>query len=172
MSDTILKTRRLTLRRLNANDAPFILRLLNEPSFIENIADRGVRTVADAVGYIEQGPQAMYAEHGVGLWLVARTADDTPIGMCGLLKRPTLDDLDIGYALIPEACGQGFAHEACEGTLAYASDTLGLSRVVAIVSAKNEASIGLLKKLGFVFETETVSGDPPHSVLLFGKQLG
>ena len=91
-----LETERLSLRRLTVDDAPFVVALYNEPSFLEHIGDRGVRNVEDAQRFLRDGPMAMYARHGFGLWHVSRRADGVGIGMCGLLKRDTLPDVDIG----------------------------------------------------------------------------
>jgi len=145
-------TPRLALRRLDLDDAPFVLRLLNEPSFIENIADKGVRTLEDARAYLRNGPIASYARHGHGLWHVALRDTAIPIGICGLIKRDTLVDVDVGYALLPEFCGAGYASEATAAALAHARDVLGLRRVVAVVNPDNDRSLRLLDRLGFRFE--------------------
>lgn len=142
----VAQTRRLVLREFTAGDAPFIVRLLNEPSFIENIGDRKVRTEADAIRYLEDGPLASYARHGHGLWMVE--LDQRPAGMCGLLKRDQLPEVDVGYAFLPEFWSRGYAREAVAATLDFARGR-GLRRVLAIVSPGNEPSIRLLEKLGF-----------------------
>jgi RimJ/RimL family protein N-acetyltransferase len=162
-----LKTTRLTIRPFTLDDAPFILRLLNEPSFIENIADKGVRDLEGARGYLRDGPLASYERHGFGLWRVGLADADTPIGMAGLLKRDYLDDIDIGYAFLPEFCGAGYALEATSAVLAYAGNQLGARRVVAIVADYNERSIHLLKKLGFADEgTVRMPGEQVDLLLL------
>jgi len=148
----VIDTPRLTLRCLDLDDAPFYLRLLNDPSFIENIADKGVRTLDDAREHLRNGPIASYARHGHGLWMVELKDTGTPIGICGLIKRDVLDDVDVGYALLPEFCGQGYAAEAAAAALAYGRETLGLQRVVAVVNAENARSLHLLGKLGFRYE--------------------
>src|SRR3982751_3529537 len=102
-----LETARLTLRRLQFEDAPHLVDLLNQPSFLENIGDRGVRNIDDAHRYLREGPMAMYERHGFGLWRASRRADDAFVGMCGLLKRDILPDVDVGYALLPRHWGQG-----------------------------------------------------------------
>ncbi len=145
-------TPRLTIRPFVLDDAPFILRLLNEPSFITNIADRGVRTIADAENYLRDGPIASQMRHGHALWHVSLSVTDTPIGMAGLLKRDTLDRPDLGYALLPEYVGQGLAREATEAVMAYAQSTYGLTRIAAIVNPDNARSIRLLELLGFSLE--------------------
>lgn len=144
-----INTARLSIRPFTLDDAPFILRLLNEPSFIENIADRGVRDLEGARNYLQDGPLASYAAHGFGLWRVGLLENDTAIGMAGLLRRDFLDAIDLGYALLPEYCGAGHAFEAASAVLTYAREQLGAKRVVAIVSEHNRSSIRLLEKLGF-----------------------
>ena len=147
----VLETPRLRLRRFSMADAAFVLRLLNEPSFIQHIGDRGVRTLDDAAGYIERGPIASYRRSGFGLYVV-ELKDGTAIGTCGVLKRDELDDVDLGYSLLPEFWSQGFAREAAEAVKQYARDMLGISRLAAIVAHGNEASARLLDKLGFSFD--------------------
>lgn len=165
------ETPRLLLREFTPADAPFIVRLLNQPSFIENIADKGVRTEADAVRYLEDGPLASYRKHGHGLWAVVLKATGLPIGMCGLIKRDALPDVDVGYAFLPEAWGQGYAGEAVAASLEHGRAALGLRRVVAVVTPGNEPSIRLLLKQGFALEsrTELTPGDP---VEVYGRALG
>jgi len=148
----VIDTPRLVLRCLDLDDAPFFLRLVNDPSFIANIADKGVRTLDDARENLRSGPIASYVRHGHGLWMVELKDTGTPIGICGLIKRDVLDDVDVGYALLPEFCGQGYAAEAAAAALAYGRETLGLQRVVAVVNAENARSLRLLEKLGFRYE--------------------
>jgi RimJ/RimL family protein N-acetyltransferase len=163
----ILETDRLRLRRLTPDDGPFILRLLNEPSWLRFIGDRGVRTLEDASAYILNGPMAMYESHGFGLYMVELKQDGTPIGMCGILKRPALEDPDVGFALVPEHWSKGYAFEAAKATLDYAVGTLGLKRIAAIVNPENEASIALLTRLGMRFEKVIrLTEDAPELQLL------
>lgn len=148
----VLETERLVLRRVTTDDAPFILELLNEPSFLEFIGDKGVRTLEDARNYILTGPMASYERFGFGLYLVLRKPGDTPLGMCGLLKRDTLPDVDVGYALRPGFWGQGYAFEAASAVLAHGREAFGLRRIVAITSPGNASSKALLEKLGLRYE--------------------
>src|SRR5690606_38235364 len=101
----VLETQRLVLRRLSAADAPFVLELLNDPAWLEHIGDRGVRTLDDARAYLAAGPVAMYAEHGFGLYLVEVREDGAPAGICGLVRRDFLDDVDLGFAFLPRYRG-------------------------------------------------------------------
>ena len=147
-----LDTPRLRLRPFTPADAPFALRLLNEPSFLHYIGDKQVRTETDALRYLETGPLASYTRHGHGLMAVELKATGSPIGMCGLLKRDNLDHPDLGYAFLPEAWGQGYALEAGRAVMDQAERALGFTRILAVVSPDNEPSIRLLEKLGFKFE--------------------
>ncbi|HYV97053.1 MAG TPA: GNAT family N-acetyltransferase [Gemmatimonadaceae bacterium] len=148
----VLETERLTLRELEPADAPFIFTLVNQPSWLEYIGDRHVHSLDDARAYIASGPAASYAKNGFGLWLVSLRDGDVPAGMCGLLRRDTLEHPDIGFAFLPEFWSQGYAAEAAQGTLRYARDTLGLGPILAITSLHNDRSIRLLAKLGFRFD--------------------
>ena len=167
----ILETDRLQLRMLTADDAPFILRLLNEPSFIQNIGDRGVRTIVDAQGYIQKGPLASYEKFGFGLWLIELKSEGTPIGICGLLKRDVLEDVDIGYALLPEFCSQGYAFESASAVMLYAGKKLGLKRVVAVTNAANKSSIRLLEKMGFKYERMVRLSEGASEIKLFAADV-
>jgi RimJ/RimL family protein N-acetyltransferase len=148
----VLETVRLILRRLSAGDAAFILELVNDPGWLRFIGDRGVRTLDDARQYILSGPVDMYERLGFGLYAVELKDGGAAIGMCGLIKRDTLPDIDLGFAFLPRFVGQGYASEAAAGVLAYARRALGLSRVLAITSPDNDRSIRLLERIGFRFQ--------------------
>jgi RimJ/RimL family protein N-acetyltransferase len=163
----ILDTERLSLRWLDLGDAAFIRRLVNEPSWLRYIGDRGVRTDDDARRYLEKGPLAMYAGSGFGLYLVETRSTREPIGMCGFVKRETLPDVDLGFAFLPEYWGRGYAFEAAAATMAFGGSTLGLKRVVAITAQDNRASIRLLERLGFRFERLLRLGDDAEELCLY-----
>lgn len=168
---TIVETDRLTLRHLERRDAAFILELLNDPAWIRNIGNKGVHTFADAERYIEDGPRAMYAAHGFGLFLVEMKETSEAIGLCGLLKRDWLEDVDIGFAFLPAYRGKGYAAEAARAVLHFAEETLKLRRVVAITSMGNESSARLLGKLGFRPEGEIPFPGETEPVRLFSLGL-
>ena len=168
MTVPILKTDRLNIRWITLEDAPFILNLLNQPSFLRYIGDKGVRNLQDAVRYIETGPLASYERFGFGQFLVVLKNSGVPIGMCGLLKRDTLPDVDIGFAYLPEYWSQGFALEAATAVMNYARADLHLGRIVAITSPDNGSSIKLLGKLGLRFEQMIKLSEDQDEVRLFG----
>lgn len=167
----VFDTDRLVVRRLTVEDAPFILRLLNEPSFLQHIGDRGVGDLPAAKAYILSGPIASYEAHGFGLFLVELKDTQAPIGICGLLKREALDDVDVGFAFVPESWSKGYAYESVVGALAYARDAHHLKRIVAITSSDNVASINLLVKLGFYFDRMVLMPGDKAEVKLFARRL-
>ena len=156
---TVIETARLRLREFTPEDAAFVLRLLNEPSFLRYIGDRGVRSLDDAKRYIADGPVAGYARFGYGLMRVERKSDGATVGMCGVLKRDTLPDPDIGFSFLPEHWSQGYALESARAVMRHARESLGLGRIVAITTRDNEPSMRLLEKLGFRFERMIPMGD-------------
>ena len=162
----ILETERLVLRELTTNDAEFILKLLNTPTWLEFIGDKKVHTIEDAENYLETGPIDSYRKNGFGLWLILLKEDSTPIGICGLINRESLDDIDIGFALLPEYEKLGYGFEIAYATMNYAKNVLGINKIVAITDPKNIASIKLLDKIGFQFE-KTFRVAEHDTVLLF-----
>lgn len=146
-----LNTHRLTLREFVLDDAPFIVELLNQPSFLQFIGDKNVRTRDDAEAYMKSGPIDSYHRNGFGLYLVELKENRNPIGMCGLLKRDSLSNADLGFAFLPEYWGKGYASEAAAAVLAHAREHLRLSNLLAITNPDNDASIRVLERLGFQF---------------------
>lgn len=147
-----IETPRLILRRFTLDDAPFILELVNDPAWLEHIGDRNVRTLEDARAYLAKGTLAMYEREGIGMLAVTLKSSAEPVGTCGLIKRDGLEDVDIGFAFLPQYRGQGFALESAEAVLDFGTTVLGLKRIVAVVSRANHRSIRILEKIGFRFE--------------------
>ncbi|MEM0955212.1 MAG: GNAT family N-acetyltransferase [Pseudomonadota bacterium] len=149
MSVPLFTTPRLVVRQLVPDDAAFYMELLNDADFKRHIADRGVHTLDLAREHLEARVFASYDAHGFGMWCVARQEDGLPIGIAGLVKRDFLDDVDLGYAFLPEGRGAGYATEAALGVMRYATEKYELARLAAIVSLDNDASIQVLQRLGF-----------------------
>ena len=148
----VIETGRLILRKGTNDDAPFFLDLLNQPSFIEFLGDRGVRTLDDARAYIQSKLVDSYNKFGFGLYMVLLKEDQTSIGICGLIKRDGLDDVDVGFAFLPQYASQGYGFESASAVMEYGRKTFGLKKIVGIVSSGNVKSIDLLEKLGLKFE--------------------
>ena len=167
-----LETERLTLREFTTDDAEFSLRLLNEPSFLRFIGDKGVRNLQDARQYILNGPIASYNQNGFGLYLVVLKSTNTSIGMCGLIKRETLTDVDIGFAFLPEFWNKGYALESATAVFSYGKDVLKLPRIVAITNKDNVTSGKLLERLGLHFDRLIdLNGDGDETKLFISDDL-
>jgi RimJ/RimL family protein N-acetyltransferase len=167
----ILETERLVVRHLTIDDTAFILELLNEPSFIQNIGDRNIRTEDDARKYILNGPIESYDKNGFGLFMVELKDTSAPIGMCGLLKRDSLPGVDVGFAFLPKYWTKGYAFESASAVLKYAKETLGLNRILGIVNPENSASIRVLEKLGLKFEGMIKMPQDNFEIKLFAADL-
>jgi len=165
----VLLTERLVLFRFTLDDAPFAMALVNDPSFVQYIGDKGVRTLDDAREYLRKGPLASYERHGFGLFKVVRRADAAPVGMCGLLRRDTLDDVDLGYAFLPAFWSNGYALESVAAVIDYGRLQHQLARVVAIVQADNLPSIRVLERSGFTFERDIQLAPDAQALQLFGR---
>jgi len=166
---SVIETDRLVLRRLSIENAPFIFELVNGTPFLQFIGDKGVRTLDDARDYILKGPVDSYERFGFGLYLCEMKDTRAPIGMCGLIKRDYLEDVDIGFAFLPEFWGKGYCYEAASAVLAMGRSTHGLDRIVAITSVDNDRSIRVLEKLGMRFEQMITLPDSASEVRLFAE---
>jgi RimJ/RimL family protein N-acetyltransferase len=167
----VIETERLMLSRLTADDAQFILQLVNEPAFVRYIGDRGVRTLDDARRYLEAGPLASYARRGFGMYRVSLKAGDIPIGICGLIKRDGLEDVDIGFAFLPAYWDRGYASESAGAVMRSEAAALGLTRIVAITTPDNLASIRVVEKLGLRFERTVRLQGNDAELCLFGIDM-
>jgi [ribosomal protein S5]-alanine N-acetyltransferase len=163
----VIRTERLVLRQLELDDAGFILELLNEAAFLRFIGDKGVRNLETAREYIEKGPIDSYGRHGFGLYATC-LLDGTPAGICGLVKRDGLADVDVGFAFLSRHCSKGYAGESAGAVLAHARRVLRLQRVVAITDPENFGSIAVLEKIGLKFERMIRLTEHSSELKLFG----
>ena len=159
----IQETKRLQLRQATLSDAGFFVQLLNDAAWLRNIGDRGIRSQSDAENYIRNSIWVPHEKYGYGMYVMQHKATQAPIGLCGLVKREYLSDPDLGFALLPQFSGQGYAFEAAVGVMSYARDALGIQRLYAIVNRSNDRSIRLLQRLGFDYEGPCTT---PHGVLV------
>jgi len=148
----LLSTKRLVLRSAELSDDNFIYHIMNDPSWLNGIGDRGIHDLSCARLHIRDSMQQSYQDRGFGMYIVSRLEQtNVPIGLCGLIDRPGLEHIDIGYALLPQFTGQGFALEAAQAMLKHGLDTLGIEKIIAITAESNTRSALLLEKLGMHF---------------------
>lgn len=152
-------------------DAGLMLAIWNDPGFVRYVGDRGIRTIAEAQEALKDGAFKLYDDYGYGPYAMSLTKDDSLIGICGLFRRENLDDPDIGFAVLPDFCGNGYAGEAARAVVAHARDDLGIKCLTAIVSPENSASIGLIKKLGLTFDRGITMPGDDEEISLYSMRL-
>jgi ribosomal-protein-alanine N-acetyltransferase len=164
----VIRSERLELRELELQDDEFILDLLNEAPCMRFIGDKGVRNLPDAREYILKGPMDSYRRFGFGLYLATLSGSGLPMGICGLVKRDTLADVDLGFAFLTRYWSRGYAAESAAAVLAYGTQHLQLPRIVAITASDNRASIAVLEKIGLRFERMVRLTDGGEELKMFG----
>lgn len=167
----VIETERLNLREVTEADALFVLELLNDPDFIRNVADRGVRTLEEARRYVAEKFLESYRRDGFGFWLVEPKETRTPAGVCGLIKRDALPGVDVGYAFLPPFRSKGYASESALAVMSYAREALGLRRLYAVVNPENAVSVRVLEKLGMRFERMVRLSEDEPEIKLFATDL-
>ena len=160
-----LYTQRLFLRKVTVTDAPFFVEILNEPSWIQYIGDRNIKSVAAAETFIEEKYLASYKTNGFGSYLVLEKETNLPIGLCGLYQRADLDFPDIGFAFLEDYQGKGYGFESAHAVLIHALQDLNFKTVLGFTVSENKASIQLLQKLGLQ-QTGTYQPEGGDEVLL------
>jgi RimJ/RimL family protein N-acetyltransferase len=165
----IVETPRLILRLLNKSDTAMIVELLNEKTFIDNIADKQVRTKDDALNYINNGPLAMQRDFGFSLYCCVRKSDGETIGISGMIKRDGIEHPEVGFAFFSRCCQQGYGFESAQAVIEHASKTLAIEHLQAICNPDNNASIALLTRLGFSFNKNITLDENDKIVMLFDR---
>ena len=165
----LIETERLRLRPVTIDDAELMLAIWNDPAFIRNVSDRGIRTVEQAREAIESGAQKLFEDYGYGPYCMSLKSDGAMIGICGLFKRDNLEDPDIGFGVLPDYCGKGYAGEAAAAVVNFARNELGIAVLTAIVSPTNAPSIGLIKKLGLTFDQMITMPGDDDAICLYRK---
>ncbi|MGB1209829.1 MAG: GNAT family N-acetyltransferase [Lacinutrix venerupis] len=167
----VAKTNRLIISKFTIEDAPFFMNLVNTPNWIKHIGDRNIKTIKQAEESIKNGHLKSYKTHGFGFYILRLKENLKPIGTCGLIKRDTLEDIDFGFAMLPQYEKLGFGFESSQAILDLARNKFKLNRITAITLETNKNSIKLLQKLGFLYEKQVKPFDDDKELLLFAKNL-
>lgn len=165
-----IQTTRLELIEITISDAPFIFELLNTPSWIKFIGDRNIKTQEDAKNYIVNKFIPSYRNWGFGFYLVRLKDDKTAIGICGLVKRDALEDVDIGFAFIPQYESKGYGFESASAMMEHAKNKLNIKTIAGITDSNNKSSIALLEKLGLHYKTMVLLPGETTEIMLFVNQ--
>ena len=168
----VAETNRLLISKFTLKDAPFFLELVNSPIWIKYIGDRKTKTIKEAEERIETGHLKSYKTHGFGFYeLLLKAENNKPIGTCGLIKRDTLEYVDVGFAMLPNYESLGLAHEASIEIIKLAKNVFKLVKIIAITTPDNDSSIKLLKKLGLIYEKKVTPFEDEEELMLFTKTL-
>ncbi|MDB4534666.1 GNAT family N-acetyltransferase [Vicingaceae bacterium] len=167
----MIETDRLNLRLFDTNDSAFVFRLMNEPDWLRFIGDRGINSIDDAVVCIRDRLIASFAESGIGMYLVELKDTRVPVGMCGLIDRDSIEGIDLGFALLKEYEGNGYAYESAAAVMQNVPVELGIEKLSAITDSENESSIRLLEKLGFEFLRMVSVGDDQEPIKLYETRI-
>lgn len=165
----ILKTDRLALYEFELGDAEFIIELVNDPDWLRNIGSRNVKTVEDAHGYIQKIRKG-YEDNGFGFYRVDEIATGKTVGMCGLVKRPELEHIDLGFAFLPDARGKKYAQESSFAVIEFARKK-GIKKLLGILNPDNKASARVLQKVGMQFEKKARVRPDDIELLIYGMKL-
>ncbi len=171
----ILETVNLILRVPELTDAKMLFELVNQQDFKHFIGDKKVATLDDAEKLIADSFIKHYDKNGFCLFVIELKNelknDLEKAGLCGLVNRPELDDIDIGYAMLSRYQGRGIISEAALAVRDYAKNELKLSQLLGITSLDNHASIHLLEKIGLTFKEEIYLGKETSKIKLFSMKL-
>lgn len=163
----IINTERTILKPMAIDDAGFVYELVNSKGWLENIGDRNVNSIEDAVKYIQDKMINHYDKNGYGNFLMSRKSDNQKIGCISLYNRKDVDGVDIGFAMLPEFMGMGYAYEGAHAVKKVAHEDLKLSGITAITSKNNVVSQKLIEKLGLVFKKTIVFGEEEEELLFY-----
>ncbi|MDT0552937.1 GNAT family N-acetyltransferase [Urechidicola vernalis] len=155
----ILETDRLHILKFTLKDAPFIFELVNSPNWLKFIGDKNVKSLKDAEQYIQEKLLNQYKHFGFSFYLVRTKSKQKPIGMTGFIKRPSMQDVEIGFSFLPNSSGKGYALESSKAILKYGKSHLKIEKVVAITDQKNTRSQKLLERLGLEKQGEIILPD-------------
>ena len=161
------ETDRLLLRPTSKEDAAFILELVNTPKWLKFIGDRNVKTIDDAIAYIESRITPQFERLGYANYTVIRKSDNAKLGSCGLYDREGLEGIDIGFAFLPEYEKQGYAFESANKLKEIAGSAFGLNTLSAITVKENVSSQNLLKKLGFKYSGSRKISEEGEELMVF-----
>ena len=167
----LIETDRLRLRAVSVGDAELMLKIWNDPDYIKQVVDRGIRSKKQARVAIEKGAQFLFKNHGYGPYLMHLKSDDSQIGICGLFKRDNLDCPDLGFTILPDYRKQGFTGEAATAVIEYAREILGVPTLAAIVAPGNAPSRGLIEKLGMTLNGTTTMPGENTKICLYKMEL-
>jgi len=143
------QSERLIISPTLEKDAELIYQLMNTPKFIKYVGDRQLYSVEDAEKYIQDKMLPQLHSLGYSNYSLINKKNGAKIGICGLYDREGIDGIDIGFGILPEYEGLGYAFESSSRIIKAAFDKLEITKIKAITNKHNISSQRLLIKLGF-----------------------
>ncbi len=147
----IYQTKRLILKPTDIEDAAFIYELLNSPGWLKNIGDRNVHSTEAAAQYIQDRMLKQYDKIGFGNYTIIRKKDQVKMGTTGIYVRPKMENVDIGFSMLPDYMGKGYSYEAAKKMMYLAEHEFNIKKITAITTKENIASQNLIEKLGLEY---------------------
>ncbi|KMQ69800.1 GNAT family acetyltransferase [Chryseobacterium sp. FH2] len=166
-ADDFYETERLIIRPMSLDDKEFIFELYNRPKFIKYIGNRNIKTVSDAENYIKNRFLPQMEKLGFGNYLIVTKEGNHKIGGVGIFEREGLDVVDIGFSLLEEFEGKGYAYEAALKVKSVGMGDFGLKKISAITSKDNFSSQRLIEKLGLKFQKHVTLPDEDEELMYY-----
>jgi len=157
----IVETERLRAEPICAAHHDDLCRLLGDPRVGATLG--GVLSPPRVTAQIEQ-LGAHWERHGFGYWVWRDRATGAVVARGGLSRAHVggRDEVEVGWAVLPDHWGEGFATELGAASVRHAFEQLALDDVVAYTLPDNRASRRVMEKLGFAFERDVVHAELPH----------
>jgi RimJ/RimL family protein N-acetyltransferase len=143
-----LETLRLELRAFVAADFDDMYRLDSDPRVMKYIADGKPASRAAVAQRLKRFIRYPMLYPDLGVWRAARRDTGAWIGWFCFNYAGKSTDIEVGYRLLPEAWGQGFATEGAKALVDYGFDDLDLDRIIGVTHPGNRASQRVLMKAG------------------------
>jgi RimJ/RimL family protein N-acetyltransferase len=161
----LITTERLYLREFTPDEAQLIFELNSDPRVTMYTEKGPDKSLEDAQRRLLNDILPQY-KHGVGRWAVFLKSNDEFIGWCGVKYIEKENIYTLGYRFFPKHWGKGYATEAAQASLEYATKTLNIKGILAKAMSVNTASIHVIKKLGMVYLKDEVCADHPAEIYI------
>jgi RimJ/RimL family protein N-acetyltransferase len=151
MTSFFIETPRLMIREWEDDDRSRLKEIMSDTLVTQYIHGGQPFSDADVEEFFERRARQL-AEDGFCMGALVEKESGQVIGIAGAQPLGATADLEIGWILAREAWGRGYATEAGQAAMTYVLETLGRSRVVAIIDPGNEPSKKVAARLGMRYE--------------------
>jgi GrpB-like predicted nucleotidyltransferase (UPF0157 family)/RimJ/RimL family protein N-acetyltransferase len=154
-------TERLTAIKITADDLDKFITMHNDHNVMETLG--GLRTIDQTQENLDWNLM-QWKQNGFGLWMFYLKHTNEWVGRSGLRRVEVggHEEIELGYALMPEFWNKGFATEMAKACIEIAFEVLRLNNIVCFTLKTNKASQSVMKKVGFQYERDIIHADLPH----------